>query len=52
MGPDQMRLIELDGRRKGPVDRGICKDFLKVSETSTTGRQNKWWVAHSLRCDV
>jgi len=24
-----MRLIELDGRREGPIDRGECKDFLK-----------------------
>lgn len=26
-----MRLIELDGRRSGPVDRGECKDLLQVS---------------------
>ena len=26
-----MRLVELDGRREGPVDHGECKDFLKVS---------------------
>ena len=26
-----MRLIELDGRRAGPVDQGECKDLLKVS---------------------
>jgi ubiquitin carboxyl-terminal hydrolase L3 len=26
-----MRLIELDGRRSGPVDRGECPDFLQVS---------------------
>lgn len=26
-----MRLIELDGRREGPVDHGECKDLLKVS---------------------
>lgn len=25
-----MRLIELDGRRAGPVDRGICTDLLRV----------------------
>jgi len=25
----KMRLIELDGRRDGPVDRGECKDLLK-----------------------
>ena len=25
-----MRLVELDGERSGPVDRGECKDFLKV----------------------
>jgi hypothetical protein len=25
-----MRLVELDGRRAGPVDRGECTDFLKV----------------------
>jgi len=24
-----MRLVELDGRRDGPVDHGECKDFLK-----------------------
>lgn len=23
-----MRLLELDGRRNGPVDRGVCTDFL------------------------
>ena len=28
--PDQMRVLELDGRRAGPVDRGECKDFLQV----------------------
>lgn len=27
-----MRLIELDGRRAGPIDRGECKDLLKVCE--------------------
>ncbi|KAL1943164.1 hypothetical protein VTO73DRAFT_4835 [Trametes versicolor] len=26
--PDGMRLIELDGRRVGPIDRGPCTDFL------------------------
>src|SRR6201999_2176155 len=26
----KMRLIELDGRRAGPVDRGECTDLLKV----------------------
>ena len=26
-----MRLIELDGRREGPVDHGECKDLLRVS---------------------
>jgi hypothetical protein len=25
-----MRLIELDGRRAGPVDRGACTDLLRV----------------------
>lgn len=25
-----MRLIELDGGRGGPIDRGMCKDLLKV----------------------
>jgi hypothetical protein len=25
-----MRLIELDGRRAGPVDHGECKDLLTV----------------------
>lgn len=29
--PDGMRLIELDGRRVGPIDRGPCTDFLAVS---------------------
>lgn len=27
---DKRRLIELDGRRAGPVDRGASTDFLKV----------------------
>ena len=27
----EMRLIELDGRRAGPVDRGVSTDFLAVS---------------------
>jgi ubiquitin carboxyl-terminal hydrolase L3 len=26
-----MRLVELDGRREGPIDHGECKDLLKVS---------------------
>ena len=26
-----MRLVELDGRRDGPIDHGECKDLLKVS---------------------
>ena len=26
-----MRLIELDGRRAGPVDHGECEDLLTVS---------------------
>ena len=26
-----MRLVELDGRRGGPIDHGECKDLLKVS---------------------
>lgn len=26
-----MRLIELDGRREGPIDHGECKDLLEVS---------------------
>jgi ubiquitin carboxyl-terminal hydrolase L3 len=26
-----MRLIELDGRREGPIDHGECKDLLTVS---------------------
>ena len=26
-----MRVIELDGRREGPIDHGECKDLLKVS---------------------
>ncbi|KAH9935887.1 cysteine proteinase [Epithele typhae] len=25
----EMRLLELDGRRNGPIDRGVCLDFLK-----------------------
>jgi hypothetical protein len=25
-----MRLVELDGSRRGPVDRGECKDLLTV----------------------
>ena len=29
--PDQMRVIELDGRRAGPIDRGPAPKFLKVS---------------------
>lgn len=28
-----MRLIELDGRRAGPVDHGECKDLLTVGHT-------------------
>lgn len=28
-----MRLIELDGRRAGPVDRGECSDLLQVCRT-------------------
>ena len=35
--PGQMRLLELDGRRAGPIDRGACTDFLKVSRTSSDG---------------
>ena len=30
-----MRLVELDGRREGPIDHGECKDLLKVS---------LWWT--------
>lgn len=29
-----MRLVELDGRREGPIDHGECKDLLKVSRLS------------------
>ena len=29
-----MRLVELDGRRDGPIDHGECKDLLKVSRLS------------------
>ncbi|OBZ66485.1 Ubiquitin carboxyl-terminal hydrolase isozyme L3 [Grifola frondosa] len=29
VAPGDMRLVELDGRRVGPVDRGACADFLK-----------------------
>lgn len=28
--PERMRILELDGRRDGPVDRGASTDFLKV----------------------
>jgi len=28
-----MRLIELDGRRNGPIDHGECKDLLTVSSS-------------------
>lgn len=28
---DTRRLIELDGRRAGPIDRGDCTDLLRVS---------------------
>lgn len=27
-----MRLIELDGTRNGPIDRGTCTNLLKVCE--------------------
>ncbi|KAJ3559277.1 hypothetical protein NM688_g435 [Phlebia brevispora] len=27
--PEGHRLIELDGRRVGPIDRGVCKDLLR-----------------------
>lgn len=27
-GEGGRRLIELDGRRRGPVDRGVCNDLL------------------------
>ena len=30
-GKGGMRLIELDGRRSGPMDRGKCTDLLTVS---------------------
>ena len=29
-GKIEMRLVELDGRRGGPVDRGVCVDLLRV----------------------
>lgn len=29
-GEEQWRLVELDGMRNGPIDRGECKDLLKV----------------------
>ncbi|KAI0731220.1 cysteine proteinase [Earliella scabrosa] len=29
VSPDHMRIIELDGRREGPIDRGAREDFLK-----------------------
>lgn len=32
------RLLELDGRRAGPVDRGECEDLLKVCMLSGTVR--------------
>lgn len=28
---DEWRLVELDGMRMGPIDRGECKDLLKVN---------------------
>ncbi|KAJ2918923.1 hypothetical protein MD484_g1549, partial [Candolleomyces efflorescens] len=28
-GDTGMRLVELDGRRPGPIDHGVCKDLLK-----------------------
>jgi hypothetical protein len=31
----EMRLVELDGRRAGPVDRGACADLLKVGGLHT-----------------
>jgi hypothetical protein len=33
-----MRLIELDGRRDGPIDRGECTDLLSVSARSSRSR--------------
>lgn len=34
-GEQGRRLVELDGRRAGPVDRGPCTDLLKVSDKLT-----------------
>ena len=27
----EMRVVEMDGNRNGPFDRGLCTDLLKVS---------------------
>jgi ubiquitin carboxyl-terminal hydrolase L3 len=32
-GEQGMRLVELDGRRSGPIDRGACNDLLRVRIT-------------------
>ncbi|KAI0715987.1 cysteine proteinase [Cerioporus squamosus] len=39
----QMRVLELDGRRAGPVDRGECKDFLK--DVAKIVKEN--YIAHT-----
>ncbi|TFK94120.1 cysteine proteinase [Polyporus arcularius HHB13444] len=39
----QMRVLELDGRRAGPVDRGECKDFL--SDVAKIVKEN--YIAHT-----
>ena len=41
-----MRLIELDGRREGPIDHGECKDLLKVSclSFSFSSRGGRWSI--------
>lgn len=36
-GSTEMRLVELDGRRAGPIDRGECTDLLRVSKTRGSG---------------
>lgn len=38
--PGGYRIIELDGRRGGPIDRGECNDLLTVSVYHTIDRAN------------
>jgi ubiquitin carboxyl-terminal hydrolase L3 len=35
-GGEKMRLLELDGTRGGPIDRGECKNLLSVSTLLST----------------